>query len=246
MRPSLRISAERVSGVLSGGKVGHGDRRNSVRVMPVVNGKTHLSARFVPRARDGSGDCQKLLPLISCRPPLACREWKRPSVSGSASTSRSRCCSVLDLTVLRREERAPSMRESILTTLVWVALAVGFGLLGGVARKGGQKGSEFFTGYVIEYSLSIDNLFLFVLIFSNFPGRSRPATPASFLGRDRRAGHARRDDRRGRRAAASIRVDHLSFRRLHPLRGLLHAVPSDQKWRSKICGSCSGRDASCH
>jgi tellurite resistance protein TerC len=74
---------------------------------------------------------------------------------------------VLDMTVLRQEHRGPSMRESILTTLVWVALAVGFGFwLTG--RMGTQKGSEFFTGYVIEYSLSMDNLFLFVLIFANF------------------------------------------------------------------------------
>jgi tellurite resistance protein TerC len=74
---------------------------------------------------------------------------------------------VLDLTVLRQEKRMPSMLESILTTLVWMALAVGFGIwLAG--QTGWEKGSEFFTGYVIEYSLSMDNLFLFVLIFSAF------------------------------------------------------------------------------
>jgi tellurite resistance protein TerC len=74
---------------------------------------------------------------------------------------------VLDLTVLNRAKEGPSMRESILTTMVWVALAVGFGVwLAG--RDGWGKGSEFFTGYVIEYSLSVDNLFLFVLIFANF------------------------------------------------------------------------------
>jgi tellurite resistance protein TerC len=74
---------------------------------------------------------------------------------------------MLDLTVLDRARRGPSMTESIVTTLVWVALALGFG---GwlVIREGWSKGSEFFTGYVIEYSLSVDNLFLFVLIFSNF------------------------------------------------------------------------------
>jgi tellurite resistance protein TerC len=74
---------------------------------------------------------------------------------------------VLDLTVLDRRPRGPSMTESIITTLVWVALALGFGAWI-VWREGWGKGSEFFTGYVIEYSLSADNLFLFVLIFSNF------------------------------------------------------------------------------
>jgi tellurite resistance protein TerC len=74
---------------------------------------------------------------------------------------------LLDMTLLRQKQRAPSMNESILTTLVWIALAVGFGIwLAG--REGWHKGSEFFAGYVIEYSLSMDNLFLFVLIFSNF------------------------------------------------------------------------------
>jgi len=74
---------------------------------------------------------------------------------------------VLDLAVLGRGRRDPSLLESILTTLVWVALALGFG--GGlVLHDGWPRGTAFFTGYVIEYSLSADNLFLFVLIFSNF------------------------------------------------------------------------------
>jgi tellurite resistance protein TerC len=74
---------------------------------------------------------------------------------------------LLDLTVLNRKGRDPSMAESIVTTLVWVALACGFGLWL-VLREGTGPGTAFFTGYVIEYSLSVDNLFLFVLIFSNF------------------------------------------------------------------------------
>ena len=74
---------------------------------------------------------------------------------------------VLDMTVLNRRQRAPSMKESIVTTLVWIALAVGFGAWL-AAQEGWAKGSAFFAGYVIEYSLSMDNLFLFVLIFSNF------------------------------------------------------------------------------
>jgi len=85
---------------------------------------------------------------------------------------------VLDLTVLNRKERVPSMTESLLTTLVWVTLAVGFGFW--LAwNEGWAKGSEFFTGYVIEYSLSVDNLILFVLIFSNF--RVAPAQQRRLL-----------------------------------------------------------------
>jgi tellurite resistance protein TerC len=74
---------------------------------------------------------------------------------------------VLDLTVLHRKERAVSIKESILTTLVWVALATGFGCWI-MYTAGKDKGLEFFTGYVIEYALSIDNIFIFVLLFTGF------------------------------------------------------------------------------
>jgi len=74
---------------------------------------------------------------------------------------------VLDLTVLHREKRAISIRESLVTTLGWIALAVGFGLWV-THREGTGKGLEFFTGYLIEYSLSMDNIFIFVLIFATF------------------------------------------------------------------------------
>jgi tellurite resistance protein TerC len=53
---------------------------------------------------------------------------------------------VLDLTVLNRKARAPSLLESIVTTLVWVTLAVGFGCWL-TWQEGTTKGSEFFTGF---------------------------------------------------------------------------------------------------
>ncbi len=74
---------------------------------------------------------------------------------------------VLDLTVFNAKQRTASMLESILTTLVWVTLAIGFGCWV-TWEEGWEKGSEFFAGYVIEYSLSVDNLFLFVMIFASF------------------------------------------------------------------------------
>jgi len=73
----------------------------------------------------------------------------------------------LDLTVLHRQKRAISIRESLVTTLAWIALATGFGLWI-VHHEGSEKGLEFFTGYLIEYALSIDNIFIFVLIFTSF------------------------------------------------------------------------------
>jgi len=73
----------------------------------------------------------------------------------------------LDLGVLHRKSRAISVRESLLTTLGWMALAVGFGLCI-LHDQGAEQGLAFFTGYVIEYALSVDNIFIFVLIFATF------------------------------------------------------------------------------
>ncbi len=73
----------------------------------------------------------------------------------------------LDLGVLRRGTRAVSTREAALWTGLWAALAVAFGV-GIYAWQGGERALEFFTGYLIEYALSVDNIFVFVLIFSYF------------------------------------------------------------------------------
>jgi tellurite resistance protein TerC len=58
-------------------------------------------------------------------------------------------------------------REAIIWTLVWVGLSVAFGL-GVMHFSGEQRGLEFFTGYVIEKALSVDNLFLFLVVFRAF------------------------------------------------------------------------------
>ena len=58
-------------------------------------------------------------------------------------------------------------REAITWTLVWVGLTAAFGL-GVMHFSGEQRGLEFFTGYVIEKALSVDNLFLFLVIFRAF------------------------------------------------------------------------------
>lgn len=73
----------------------------------------------------------------------------------------------LDLGVFHRKQHAISIRESLVTTLGWIALAAGFGLWI-IHQEGTTKGVEFFTGYLIEYALSMDNLFIFVLIFASF------------------------------------------------------------------------------
>ena len=73
----------------------------------------------------------------------------------------------LDLGVFHRHAHIVSLRESITWTCVWVALALLFNA--GVWHfAGDQKALEFFTGYVIEKSLSVDNVFVFALLFSYF------------------------------------------------------------------------------
>ena len=73
----------------------------------------------------------------------------------------------LDLGVFHRKSHAVGFKEALSWTGVWVTLALLFGA--GVWHWAGpQKGLEFFTGYLIEYSLSADNVFVFVLIFSYF------------------------------------------------------------------------------
>ena len=73
----------------------------------------------------------------------------------------------LDLGVFHRKAHVVSLRESLTWTVVWVVLALIF--TGGMWHfAGSQKALEFFTGYVIEKSLSVDNLFVFALLFSYF------------------------------------------------------------------------------
>ncbi len=73
----------------------------------------------------------------------------------------------LDLGVFHRKAHVVSFKESITWTVIWVALALLFN--GGIWHfYGSQKALEFFTGYLIEKSLSVDNVFVFALLFSYF------------------------------------------------------------------------------
>jgi tellurite resistance protein TerC len=73
----------------------------------------------------------------------------------------------LDLGVFNRKSHVISVKESISWTLVWIALALTFNL--GIGHfMGNDKALEFLTGYVIEKSLSVDNIFVIALLFSYF------------------------------------------------------------------------------
>ena len=74
---------------------------------------------------------------------------------------------VLDLGFLQRPGHAVKFREALAWSFAWIALACAFAILI-YFRYGHATAVEFVTGYVIELSLSVDNLFIFLLIFRYF------------------------------------------------------------------------------
>jgi tellurite resistance protein TerC len=74
---------------------------------------------------------------------------------------------IVDVVVLHRKDKAPSLRHATIESLVWIALGV---LLGAVLWHlyGSIAGQQYFSGYLIEKSLSIDNVFAWAVIFSFF------------------------------------------------------------------------------
>lgn len=73
----------------------------------------------------------------------------------------------LDLGVFHRKAHAVSIKEASLWSVIWVTLAMVFNL-GMYFYWGQEKALEFLTGYVIEKSLSVDNLFVFLMVFQYF------------------------------------------------------------------------------
>jgi len=73
----------------------------------------------------------------------------------------------LDLGIFHRRAHAVGFREALFWSVLWVVLSLSFGTW--IYRTfGRQYGLEFFAGYLIEYALSVDNVFVFILIFSYF------------------------------------------------------------------------------
>ena len=73
---------------------------------------------------------------------------------------------VLDFVITRRPHEV-SMREAVAWSAFYIALPLAFG--GYVwSEYGGERGLEYYSGYIVEKSLSVDNLFVFMLILSAF------------------------------------------------------------------------------
>ena len=93
----------------------------------------------------------------------------------------------LDLGVLQRGAHAVSMREALLRSAAWITLGLGFSVfvyfayelswfglgssidsVDGVANDGGLAAAKYLTGYIVEQSLSVDNIFVMITIFAYF------------------------------------------------------------------------------
>jgi tellurite resistance protein TerC len=73
----------------------------------------------------------------------------------------------LDLLVFNRRPHAPTFREAATFSAFYIALGLGFGALV-FATRGTEDGAAYLAGYLLELSLSVDNVFVFALIFTAF------------------------------------------------------------------------------
>src|SRR5919197_3678157 len=87
----------------------------------------------------------------------------------------------VDLGVLHRRAHEVTLKEALVWSAIWIALALLFAL-GVYSWDGPQPALEFLTGYLIEKSLSVDNIFVFVLIFSYFKVPARYQHEVLFWG----------------------------------------------------------------
>ena len=74
---------------------------------------------------------------------------------------------IFDLGLLSRVNKTVSIKQALWQTFFWVSLALAFFVYVWIER-GQQTGLEYISGYLMEWSLSIDNIFVFILIFSSF------------------------------------------------------------------------------
>jgi len=74
---------------------------------------------------------------------------------------------LIDILVLHRKPHTPTIKRAAIETVTWALVGVGFGLVI-LAGYGTKAGGEWFSGWLIEYSLSIDNVFVWALILTYF------------------------------------------------------------------------------
>lgn len=88
---------------------------------------------------------------------------------------------LFDVVMIARKPHEPTIKESSITLAVYVTLAVLFGIWVWLYH-GGSYGVEFFAGWLTEYSLSVDNLFIFIIIMASFSVPRRYQQEALMVG----------------------------------------------------------------
>lgn len=74
---------------------------------------------------------------------------------------------ILDLAIFHKEDEEESIKKALIWTGIWIAMALVFGI-GVYYYMGSKTALDYYTGYLIEKSLSVDNIFVFLLVFSYF------------------------------------------------------------------------------
>jgi tellurite resistance protein TerC len=74
---------------------------------------------------------------------------------------------LIDLLVVHKDAHAVTIREAAYSSAVWISIGLAFGLVIWFT-EGGHKAGEYYTGYLVEKSLSVDNIFVFALLFTYF------------------------------------------------------------------------------
>jgi len=87
----------------------------------------------------------------------------------------------LDLGVFHKKAHRIPVKEAVIWTIFWISMAMIFNLII-FFKFGSVKALEFLTGYVVEYSLSIDNIFVIILIFTSFGVKSEYQHKVLFWG----------------------------------------------------------------
>ncbi len=119
---------------------------------------------------------------------------------------------VIDLWFMRGRGGAMPAGLAARASVFWVALALAFGGLLLVLGESEAAGA-YFAGYLVEKSLSLDNVFVFLLLFGAFAIAESRAPPAAHLRDRRRARPARGLHRRRRGGARGVRLAQLRLRR---------------------------------
>ena len=114
--------------------------------------------------------------------------------------------------------------------IVWVGLGLALGL-GILATQGTSVAAEYYAAYFLEKSLSVDNIFVFVIVFAELHVPGRVSAPRASVRHRGRSGVQSGVDWRRHRADRAFQLGHLSLRRTDPVRRVADVVRRDRAER---------------